>query len=79
MMIDIEKILYEICEDENVFDPDFDLAGSGLLDSLAFIELFSRLEDEGVFLQPTRIDRELLKTPAGIGRLVEDYLEQNRQ
>ena len=72
-MIDITKILYEICEDENVYNLDFDLIESGLLDSLAFIELFSMLEDNGIFLQPTRIDRNLLRTPRSIQKLVDEY------
>lgn len=72
-MIDVTKILYEICEDENVYDLDFDLIESGLLDSLAFIELFSTLEDNGIFLQPTRIDRNLLRTPRSIQKLVDEY------
>ena len=72
-MIDITKILYEICEDENVYDLDFDLIESGLLDSLAFIELFSVLEDNGIYLQPTRIDRNLLRTPRSIQKLVDEY------
>lgn len=71
-MIDVTKILYEICEDEAVFDPNCELIESGLLDSLAMIELFSRLEDEGVTLHPTRIDRERLKTPRSIAKLVEE-------
>ena len=69
-MIDVKKILYEICEDENVYNPDFDLIESGLLDSF---ELFARLEDEGIEIQPTRIDREKLRTPKGIEELVEKY------
>lgn len=72
-MIDIKKILYEICEDENVYNPDFDLIESGLLDSLAMIELFARLEEEGIELQPTRIDREKLRTPKGIEELIKKY------
>ncbi len=72
-MIDVKKILYEICEDENVYNPDFDLIESGLLDSFAMIELFARLEDEGIEIQPTRIDREKLRTPRGIEELVEKY------
>ena len=72
-MIDVKKILYEICEDENVYNPDFDLIESGLLDSFAMIELFARLEDEGIEIQPTRIDREKLRTPKGIEELVEKY------
>ena len=72
-MIDVKKILYEICEDENVYNPDLDLIESGLLDSFAMIELFARLEDEGIEIQPTRIDREKLRTPKGIEELVEKY------
>ena len=72
-MIYVKKILYEICEDENVYNPDFDLIESGLLDSFAMIELFARLEDEGIEIQPTRIDREKLRTPRGIEELVEKY------
>mgnify|MGYP004650707189 CR=1 FL=1 len=72
-MIDVSKILFDICEDENVYNPDFDLIDSGLLDSLAFIELFSALEDQGVVIQPTRIDRELLRTPGSIQKLVDSY------
>ena len=72
-MIDVKKILYEICEDENVYNPDFDLIESGLLDSFAMTELFARLEDEGIEIQPTRIDREKLRTPKGIEELVEKY------
>lgn len=72
-MIDVKKILYEICEDENVYNPDFDLIESGLLDSFAMIELFARLEDEGIEIQPTRIDREKLRTPKGIEELVDKY------
>lgn len=76
-MIDITKILYEICEDESVYDLDFDLIESGLLDSLAFIELFSTLEDNEIFLQPTRIDRNLLRTPRSIQKLVDEYKKMN--
>ncbi len=72
-MIDINKILYEICEDENVFNDDFDLIDSGLLDSYAFISLFSKLEDNGIVIYPTRIDRERLRTPKLIKLLVKEY------
>jgi len=67
---DIRKILYEICEDERVFDEETDLIESGLLDSYAVIELFCRLEDEGTELQITQIDRELLRTANGIEELI---------
>lgn len=76
-MIDVPALLYEICEDEAVYEPDIDLLDSGLLDSYAFIELFTVLEDYGVFLQPTRIDRNLLRTVKGIEKLIADYKEAN--
>ena len=77
--IDIAKLLYEICEDESVFEKDIDLIESGLLDSYAFIELFSRLEDYGINIQPTRIDRTQLRTVKGIEQLVNDYLEKTKK
>ncbi len=73
MKINISDLLYELCEDKNVYDPDCELIESGLLDSFAFIELFSRLEDFGINLQPTRIDRKKLKTP----RLIEELIKEN--
>ena len=72
--IDIPNLLYEICEDDGVFEKDVDLIESGLLDSYAFIELFSKLEDFGIVIQPTRIDRSQLRTIKGIEKLVNDYL-----
>ena len=74
--INIPKLLYEICENEGVYEKDIDLIESGLLDSYAFIELFSRLEDYGINIQPTRIDRSQLRTVKGIEKLVNDYLEK---
>ena len=72
--IDVLKLLYEICEDEGVYEKDIDLIESGLLDSYAFIELFSKLEDYGINIQPTRIDRSQLRTVKGIENLINDYL-----
>lgn len=73
-MIDVKKILYEICEDDNVYNPDYDLVENGLLDSYAFIELFSALEDKGVEIYPTQIDRERLRTPKSIEDLVKETM-----
>ena len=75
--IDIPKILYEICEDDGVFEDGIDLIDSGLLDSYAFIELFSILEDYGINIQPTRIDRTQLRTIKGIENLVDEYLRNH--
>lgn len=69
-MINVKQLLYEICEDERVFEPGIDLIESGLMDSLAMIELFSALEEEGIELQPTQIDRNLLRSPEGIEALI---------
>lgn len=74
-MIDVYKILYNLCENEAVYNPDSELIDSGILDSYALMELFAILEDEGIVIHPTRIDRNLLKTPAGIVKLVEEHLE----
>lgn len=73
-MIDICKILYEICDDENVYNKDFDLIESGLLDSFAFIELFSILEDNGITIHQTRINHECLRTP----RKIEELIKENK-
>lgn len=70
-MIDAAKLLYEICEDERVFDPAFDLVESGVLDSYTLIEFLSNLEDVGIVIQPTRIDRTQLKTSGSIQVLIE--------
>ena len=71
--INVKEILYELCEDELVYEDDINLIESGLLDSYVFIELFSRLEDYNIFLQPTRIDRTKLQTIKGIEELIDEY------
>ena len=76
-MIDVKKLLFEICEDKAVYDEGIDLIESGLMDSLAVIELFEALEDEGIELQPTRIDRNCLRTAEGIERLIREYENGN--
>lgn len=72
-MINVKELLFEICEDEKVYDDNIDLIESGLLDSYAFIELFSKLEDLGIIIQPTRIDRNRLRTIKGIEELIKEY------
>ena len=72
-MINVADLLYEICEDESVYEDGVDLIESGLLDSYAFIELFSRLEDEGIDIQPTRIDRNRLRYVEEIEKLIREY------
>ena len=72
-MIDVAEILYDICEDDAVFEDSIDLLDSGILDSFAVIELLSRLEDEGVVIHLTQIDRNSLRTVAGIEELIEKH------
>ena len=75
-MIDVQKLLYDICENKRVYEDDIDLIDSGILDSYAFIELFSRLEDFGIILHPTRIDRTKLHTVHGIKELISMAQQQ---
>ena len=77
-MTDVRKILYEICENENVFDENTDLIESGILDSYGIMELLAALEDEGIEIQITRIDRNLLRTVSGIEKLVEENAEKRQ-
>lgn len=74
-MTDVKEILFEICGDKAVFDDDFDLIENDILDSLAVIDLFSALEDKGIEIQMTQIDRSRLRTPASIQALVDEYSE----
>lgn len=78
-LTDIYALLFELCGDKRVFDPNCELIESGLLDSYAMIELFSRLEDDGIELNPARIDKSLLSTPSGIQKLAEDYLHTSER
>lgn len=72
-MKNVRDILYDICETDKVYEPNIDLIESGILDSYAVIELFAELEDNGIELQITQIDRNLLHTVEGIEKLIEEY------
>ena len=74
-MIDVCKILYEISEDERVLNPDCELIESEILDSFVFILFFSKLEDLGIEISPTRIDRNVLKTPRSIQEYLDEFLK----
>lgn len=76
-MIDVCRMLYEISEDERVLNPDCELIESGILDSYVFILLFSKLEDLGIEISPTRIDRNILKTPKSIQEYLDNFLVNN--
>lgn len=72
-MTDVKELLYKICDTDETISDDTELIESGILDSYAFIELFSSLEDEGIFIQPTRVDLSRLNTVKGIEQLIEEY------
>ena len=61
----IEEILLEVCGPQ-ALDPDTDLIGSGLMDSLAVIELADGMEDAGYVFQPARLKREYLRSANSI-------------
>ena len=67
----IKDILVDICGSEQVLEDGVELLDSGLLDSLAFISLLMALEDEGIDIQPTQVDRNCFRTVEGIIDLVK--------
>lgn len=77
-MIDVYKLLYEICGDERVFDLEFDLFEEETLDSYAFIELLTQLDENGIEIHPTRVDKSLFRTSGSIQSLVDSYSESCR-
>lgn len=76
-MVNVKEIICEVCNLPDDVADDYDLFANEKLDSYAFIELFTILEEEGIELQPTRIDKVRLKTPASIQALVDEYLANN--
>jgi len=64
-----------LCEitGETDIPEETDLTESGLLDSLARIELLSRLEEEGIEIPITRIDRNRLATLEGLRKRIREY------
>ena len=72
-MINVREILYEVCESDAVYEDDYDLIENEIMDSFAIIDFISRLEDEGIVIQLTQIDRTRLSTPKKIEELVAEY------
>ncbi len=71
--MDLRKVLAEVCESDRVNEPGIDLVEEGLLDSMGVIELFSALEDEGIEIPLTRVDKNLLHTVEGIEKMIEMF------
>ena len=61
----ILDILEDICGDEIVKEnPDIDLLEEELIDSLDYVELLLRIQEEfGIVIAPTEVTREEMATP----------------
>lgn len=68
----VKDILLRVCGPD-ALAPETDLIESGILDSLAFIELLSEFEDIGIEIQPTQIDKDKFRTIDGILELAKQY------
>lgn len=71
-------LLSEICEDDIVkTDLNVDLFETGILDSLMFIELLLRIEEEfNVTTAPSEIDRSMVNTPQKLLDYVGERMKQ---
>ena len=69
------NIIAEICENETIKDNlDIDLIENEILDSLAFISLISKLEDEfDIEIQPTQVSPDTWRSINSIIELVKSY------
>lgn len=68
------RILVDACGSEEVLQQGIDLLDSGLLDSLGLISLLDGLEDIGIVIQPTQVDRNEFRTLEGILNLCKKQL-----
>ena len=71
------NIIAGICENETIKDNlDIDLIENEILDSLAFITLISRLEEEfDIEIQPTQVKPDTWRSINSIIELVKSYNE----
>ena len=72
----IIDIIIEICEDESLRENirTIDLLEDDVLDSLAFITLISRLEEEfNIEIQPTQVNPNVWRKISSITELVKSY------
>lgn len=69
----IRNLLVRVCGTEEALDESIDLIDSGILDSLAFIELLTELDFEGISIQPTQVDRNRFRNINSIIELVKEY------
>ena len=69
----IRDLLVRVCGTEEALDDSIDLIDSGILDSLAFIDLLTELDFEGISIQPTQVDRNRFRNVNSIIELVKEY------
>lgn len=74
----VKSLLVEACGSEQALEDGVDLLESELLDSLGFISLLDGLEDIGISIQPTQVDRNEFRTLDGILNLCRKYLAVNK-
>lgn len=73
----LKEILYEVCEDERVYDEGIDLLEE-VIDSMGLIELFSRLEEEfSIEIQPTEVPVDSLRTVEKLTEFIEGKISGN--
>ena len=75
----IRNLLVRVCGTEDALDESIDLIDSGILDSLAFIELLTELDFEGISIQPTQVDRNRFRNVNSIIELVKENQSSQRQ
>lgn len=71
----ITELLRDFCDNEAI-TPETELLESDLLDSLAFLQLLSALEDEGRCIQPTQFPRKRFSTPKSIAEICAETEQQ---
>lgn len=71
--MDIKNFICNVCDLDEPPQNDCDLIESGILDSFAIIELLTALEDEGITIHLTQIDRNRLRTIDSIEKLVNEH------
>lgn len=71
-------ILEELCDDEVVrSNLDIDLFETGLLDSLAFVELLYSFEENfGIIISPSEVQREDISTPNKIINMLNGRIQK---
>lgn len=71
--MDIKDFICTVCDLDESPANDCDLIESGILDSLAIIEMLTALEDEGITIHLTQIDRNRLRTIESIEKLIDEH------